>query len=63
MTTPVLYLYGTESDFKKSILEPNLKFFKTYLPKIKIVGLEGGIHDLEFQKPKEVADLISGFFA
>ena len=60
---PVLYLYGTESDFKKSILEPNLRFFKTYLPNIKIVGLEGGIHDLEFQKPKEVADLILDFFA
>jgi pimeloyl-ACP methyl ester carboxylesterase len=60
---PVLYLYGTESDFKKSILEPNLKFFRTYLPKIKIAGVDGGIHDLEFQKPKEVANLILEFFA
>lgn len=63
LTLPVLYLYGTESDFKKSILEPNLEFFKAFLPKIKIVGLEGGIHDLELQKPKELADLILDFFA
>ena len=62
LSVPVLYLYGTESDFKKSILEPNLWFFQTYLPQIRIVGLEGGIHDLEFQKLQETTDLIMEFF-
>jgi pimeloyl-ACP methyl ester carboxylesterase len=58
---PVLYLYGTESDYKEIFLEKNIKFLKTYLPHAWIVALEGGIHDLAMQKPAEVADVILEF--
>jgi pimeloyl-ACP methyl ester carboxylesterase len=61
MRTPILYLYGKESDFMEMLVEDNIRFLETHLPHVRIVGLEGGIHDLEFQKPKEVADLILNF--
>ena len=58
---PILYLYGTESNFKEILLDRNLEYLKTYLPQSWIVALEGGIHDLALQKPAEVADLILEF--
>ena len=58
---PVLYIYGTKSDFKEIHLEKNLKFLSTYLPHAWIEAIEGGIHDLAMQKPAEVADLILEF--
>lgn len=61
MKMPVLYLYGTASDFMEPMLRENIQFLKTHLPHARIVGLEGGIHDLEFQKPKEVTDLVLEF--
>ena len=61
MRTPILYLYGKESDFMEMLVEDNIRFLETHLPHVRIVGLEGGIHDLEFQKPKEVANLILNF--
>jgi pimeloyl-ACP methyl ester carboxylesterase len=60
MRMPILYLYGKESDFTE-MLEENIRFFETCLPHVRIVGLDGGIHDLEFQKPQEVADLVLDF--
>lgn len=59
--TPILYLYGKQSDFIDMVNE-NIKFFKTYLPNVQIIGFEDGIHDLQTQKSKEVADLILDFF-
>jgi non-heme chloroperoxidase len=59
--SPVLYLYGTRSDFKEILLDKNLEFMKKYLPQAWIVEMEGGIHDLALQKPSEVADLILEF--
>jgi pimeloyl-ACP methyl ester carboxylesterase len=59
--SPVLYLYGTQSDFKKIMLDKNLEYLKKYLPQAWIVALEGGIHDLALQKPAEVAGLILEF--
>jgi pimeloyl-ACP methyl ester carboxylesterase len=59
--SPVLYLYGTRSDFKGILLDKNLEFLKKYLPHAWIVEVEGGIHDLALQKPAEVADLILEF--
>jgi pimeloyl-ACP methyl ester carboxylesterase len=35
-----------------------IQMLQTYLPQTRIVGLEGGIHDLEFQQPRQVADLV-----
>lgn len=62
MKIPVLYLYGTESDFMDTLLEENIRFLKTYLPHVRVVGLEGGIHDLEFHMPEKVAALVLDFF-
>jgi pimeloyl-ACP methyl ester carboxylesterase len=59
--TPILYLYGTKSDFKEIHLEKNIKFLTTYLPHTWIEAVEGGIHDLAMQKPAEVADMILEF--
>ncbi len=59
--TPIMYLYGTRSDFKAILLDKNIEYFKTYLPHAWVVALEGGIHDLAVQKPNEVADLILEF--
>ena len=61
MLVPILYLYGQESDFATMLVEPNVRFLETYLPQTRIVGLEGGIHDLEFQQPRQVADLVLEF--
>jgi pimeloyl-ACP methyl ester carboxylesterase len=59
--SPVLYLYGTQSNFKEILLDENIAYLKQYLPHAWIVALEGGIHDLALQKPAEVADLILDF--
>jgi non-heme chloroperoxidase len=59
--SPVMYLYGTRSDYKEIMLDKNLEFLKKYLPHAWIVEMEGGIHDLALQKPSEVADLILDF--
>lgn len=61
MQTPVLYLYGTASDFLEMLVKDNVRFLETHLPHVRIVGIEGGIHDLEFQKPWEVASLVADF--
>jgi pimeloyl-ACP methyl ester carboxylesterase len=58
---PVLYLYGTQSDFKEILLDKNIEFLKKNLPQAWVVALEGGIHDLALQKPDEVASLILEF--
>ena len=57
---PVLYLYGKKSEYR-GMVEMNIEFFKTHLPHVELVGIEDGIHDLQLQKPKEVAHLILEF--
>jgi len=57
---PVLYLYGKKSEYR-GMVEKNIEFFKTHLPHVELVGIEDGIHDLQLQKPKEVAHLILEF--
>lgn len=57
---PILYLYGENSGYR-NIVETNVKFFKIHLPNVEIVCFEDGIHDLELQKPEEVANLILEF--
>jgi len=57
---PVLYLYGKRSEFR-SMAEMNVRFFKTHLPEIEMVDFEDGVHDLELQKPGEVAQLVIEF--
>jgi pimeloyl-ACP methyl ester carboxylesterase len=57
---PVLYLYGKNSGYR-AMAEMNAAFLKKYLPAVKVVYFEDGIHDLELQKPAEVATLIVEF--
>lgn len=59
---PVLYLYGGISEFRR-MTEMNVEFFKKHLPKVRMVSFEDGVHDLELQKPQEVATLILEFLA
>lgn len=61
LRTPVLYLYGKSSEFRK-MTEMNVELFNRHLSHIEIVSFEDGIHNLELQKPREVAELMLEFF-
>jgi pimeloyl-ACP methyl ester carboxylesterase len=43
--------------------ETNAEFLKTHLRNAKIVRLNDGIHDLELQKPEDVAALVLEFLS
>ncbi|MEW6376578.1 MAG: alpha/beta hydrolase [Thermodesulfobacteriota bacterium] len=58
--SPILYLYGEKSGYRE-MAEVNIGFFKNHLPNVEIVSFKDGIHDLELQKPEEVATLILEF--
>jgi len=60
--TPVLYLYGANS-YYHGMAKTNAEFLRAHLQNVKIVRFNDGIHDLELQKPKEVATLILEFLA
>jgi pimeloyl-ACP methyl ester carboxylesterase len=60
--TPVLYLYGGNS-YYHGMAEINAEFLKTHLRNAKIVRLNDGIHDLELQKPEDVASLVLEFLS
>ncbi len=57
---PILYLYGKSSRYRQMI-EENIEFLKAHLADFKVICMEEGIHDLELQKPEEVANLILDF--
>jgi pimeloyl-ACP methyl ester carboxylesterase len=57
---PILYLYGKKSGYLY-MAETNAAFLKKHLSNVTIICFEDGIHDLELQKPAEVAGLIVGF--
>jgi pimeloyl-ACP methyl ester carboxylesterase len=57
---PILYLYGKQSGYLY-MAETNATFLKKYLPDVTVISFEDGIHDLELQKPAEVAGRIVGF--
>jgi pimeloyl-ACP methyl ester carboxylesterase len=57
---PILYLYGKKSGYRY-MAETNAEFLKKHLFDVTVISFEDGIHDLELQKPAEVADLIAGF--
>ncbi|MGB9628120.1 MAG: alpha/beta fold hydrolase, partial [Thermodesulfobacteriota bacterium] len=61
LKTPVLYLYGESSEFRR-MTEMNVELFNKHLPHIEIVSFKDGVHNLELQKPKEIAELILEFF-
>jgi pimeloyl-ACP methyl ester carboxylesterase len=58
--TPVLYLYGGNSTYH-DMAETNAEFLKAHLPNVEIVRVKDGIHDLELQKPEEVAGIVLQF--
>ena len=60
--TPVLYLYGGNSYYHGMALT-NAEFLKAHLRNAKIVRFNDGIHDLELQKPEDVAALVLEFLA
>ncbi|MGA2519097.1 MAG: alpha/beta hydrolase [Thermodesulfobacteriota bacterium] len=60
--TPVLYLYG-ENSYYHGMAETNAEFLRAHLQNVEIVRFNDGIHDLELQKPKEVAALVLEFLA
>jgi pimeloyl-ACP methyl ester carboxylesterase len=57
---PVLYLYGGNS-YYHGMAETNAEFLRTYLRNAKIVRFNDGIHDLELQRPEDVAVLVLEF--
>jgi pimeloyl-ACP methyl ester carboxylesterase len=62
MSTPILYLYGKNSDYHE-MAKSNAIFLKTHLPHVEVVLFDDGIHDLQLQKPEEMANLILKFLA
>jgi len=58
---PVLYLYGENSVFRDIMINMTLDFLKYNLPKVEIVCIKNGIHDLELQKPKQISSMILTF--
>jgi pimeloyl-ACP methyl ester carboxylesterase len=62
VTIPILYLYGENSDYH-DMAKGNADFLKIHLPYVEVVSFEDGIHDLQLQKPEEVARLILEFLA
>ncbi len=58
----MLYLYGGNSDYYE-MAKGNADFFKTYLADATTVRFDDGIHDLELQKPEDVANLVLEFLS
>ena len=58
---PLLYLFGTRSDAKRIQLPENLEYLKTNLPHAWVVAMEGSIHDLKTQQPRDIANIILEF--
>jgi pimeloyl-ACP methyl ester carboxylesterase len=54
---PILFVYGTESDFMQSIRGPRVKLF----PNAQIVPIEGAGHHIPHEKPEELAGIIGSF--
>ena len=54
---PILFIYGAESEFMKSIRGPRIKLFKN----AQIIGIEGAGHHVPHEKPEELANVIVPF--
>jgi pimeloyl-ACP methyl ester carboxylesterase len=57
---PILYLYGENSGYR-GMAEANAEFLKTHLSQAEVFLVKDGIHNLELQKPEEVANYILEF--
>jgi pimeloyl-ACP methyl ester carboxylesterase len=58
--SPILFLMGEKSDFKK-YLRPTLQVLQKTVKKLEIVTVKGSIHNLHLQKPQECSRLILQF--
>ncbi len=54
---PILFVYGTESDFMKSVRGPRVKLFNN----ARVVPLEGAGHHIPHEKPRELAEVVVPF--
>jgi pimeloyl-ACP methyl ester carboxylesterase len=54
---PILFVYGTESDFIKSVRGPRVKLF----PSAQIIPIEGAGHHVPHEKPEELAEVVAPF--
>jgi pimeloyl-ACP methyl ester carboxylesterase len=54
---PILFVYGTESDFIKSVRGHRAQLF----PNAKIVPVEGAGHHIPHEKPEELAEIVAPF--
>jgi pimeloyl-ACP methyl ester carboxylesterase len=54
---PILFVYGTESGFMKSVRGPRVQLFSN----AQIVPVEGAGHHIPHEKPAELADIVVPF--
>lgn len=54
---PILFVYGSESDFMKSARGPRVKLFNN----ARIVPLDGAGHHIPHEKPQELAEIVVPF--
>jgi len=54
---PILFVYGTESDFMKSVRGPRVKLF----PNAQIVPIQGAGHHIPHEKPAALAEVVVPF--
>jgi pimeloyl-ACP methyl ester carboxylesterase len=54
---PILFVYGTESDFMTSVRGPRTKVFNS----ARIVAIEGAGHHIPHERPGELADIVVPF--
>ena len=57
LACPILFVYGTESDFMKSVRGHRAQLF----PNAKIVPIEGAGHHIPHEKPEELAEVVVPF--
>jgi pimeloyl-ACP methyl ester carboxylesterase len=57
VTCPILFAYGSESDFIKSVRGPRVKRFNN----AQIVSIEGAGHHIPHEKPDELARVVGAF--
>jgi hypothetical protein len=56
-TAPILYLYGESSRYR-DVAEANIAFFRERRCNVETLLLKNGIHDLQLQFPRAVAEII-----
>lgn len=60
ISIPILYLYGEKSDYQY-MAKANAIFLKAHLPHVEVVSIQDGIHDLQLQKPEDIATFVLEF--